>query len=66
MDQGGEDVGELWRRVRERMGGEDNGSGEERIAAICKPTFRGLGNGNRHGPVRGHYAQSCFVYGLNP
>ena len=32
--QGGEDVGELWRRVRERMGAEDDGSGEERVAAI--------------------------------
>ncbi len=32
--QGGEDVGELWRRVRERLGVEDDGSGEERVRAI--------------------------------
>ncbi len=31
---GGEDVGELWRRVRERMGVEDDGSGEERVRTI--------------------------------
>ena len=31
---GGEDVGEVWRRVRERMGVEDDGSGEERVRAI--------------------------------
>ncbi len=32
--RGGEDVGELWRRVRERMGAEDDGTGEERIRTI--------------------------------
>ena len=32
--RGGEDVGELWRRVRERMGVEDDGTEEERIAEI--------------------------------
>ena len=32
--QGGEDVGELWRRVRERMGVDDDGSGDERVRAI--------------------------------
>ncbi len=32
--QGGEDVGDLWRRVRERMGVEDDGTGEERVRAI--------------------------------
>ncbi len=31
---GDEDVGELWRRVLERMGVEDDGSGEERVRAI--------------------------------
>ncbi len=35
---GGEDVGELWRRVRERMGVEDDGTGEERVAAILAGT----------------------------
>ncbi len=33
-DRGGEDVDELWRRVRERLGVEDDGSGEERITSI--------------------------------
>ncbi len=32
--RGGEDVGELWRRVRERAGVEDDGTGEERVRAI--------------------------------
>ncbi len=32
--RGGEDVGELWRRVRERLGVEDDGTGEERVRAI--------------------------------
>ena len=32
--QGGEDVAALWHRVRERLGVEDDGSGDERIAAI--------------------------------
>ncbi len=32
--QGGEDVAPLWRRVRERMGVEDDGTGEERVRAI--------------------------------
>ena len=36
--QGEEDVGELWRRVRERMGAEDDGSGEERICRLREGT----------------------------
>ncbi len=32
--QGEEDVGELWRRVRERMGVEDDGTRKERVRAI--------------------------------
>ncbi len=36
--QGDEDVGELWRRVRERLGVEDDGTGEGRICRLRERT----------------------------